>query len=71
MKKIVLALIISLVGIVGVGEMPSPSSFVLAQKKEEKKKDPPGRPVVRDKGEKGKDDKSKPSPKKGKKPDDD
>jgi hypothetical protein len=71
MKKIVLALIISLVGIVGVGEMPGSSSLVYAQKKDEKKKDPPGRPVVRDKGDKGRDDKPKPPPKKGKKPEDD
>lgn len=69
MKKVVLAIIISLVGVVGFGELPT-SSLVFAQKRnEDKKKDPPGRPVVRDK-DKGRDDKPKPAPKKGKKPED-
>lgn len=51
-RKFVLVITISLVGVVAVGTNPVSTSVAFAQKrdKEQKKKDPPGPPVVKDKG---------------------
>ncbi|HSE99123.1 MAG TPA: hypothetical protein VLD57_12720 [Blastocatellia bacterium] len=72
MKKLVLAIFLAMFGVTTLGTLPSDCTAVYAQKKGgDKKKDPPGPPVVRDKPKdkpgdsKPKDDK----PRKGKKPD--
>ena len=67
MKKSLLVITISLVGMVAVGTIPvgSPVAFGQKKDKDEKKKDPPGPPVVK---EKGKPEKPKEPPPKNKKP---
>ena len=67
MKKVVLAITLALFGVTALGTVPSDAVTVYAQKKkgEDKKKDPPGPPVVRDKG---RDSKPKDPPKRDKKP---
>jgi hypothetical protein len=67
MKKLVLLVTLSLFGVTAMVTNPGGRSVVFAQKdKDEKKKDPPGPPVIKDKG---KEDKPKePPPKKDKKP---
>jgi hypothetical protein len=66
MKKVVLAITLALFGVTALGTLPSDAVMVYAQKKgEDKKKDPPGPPVVRDKG---RDQKPKDPPKRDKKP---
>lgn len=66
MKKVVLAITLALFGVTALGTMPSDAVMVYAQKKgEDKKKDPPGPPVVRDKG---RDQKPKDPPKRDKRP---
>lgn len=72
MKKLFLAILISVFGITTLGALPVDCSVVYAQKKgDNKKKDPPGRPVQREKPkEREKDDKPRnDKPKKDKKPD--
>lgn len=68
MKKFFLIITMSLFGIAAVGTIPGDDSVVFAQKRDrnEKKKDPPGPPVVRDKGKPEKP--KEPPPPKGKKP---
>lgn len=73
MKKLVLTIFMAVFGVTAIGTLPSDSTAVYAQKKgDNKKKDPPGPPVVRDKPkDKSGDNKPKnDKPKKGKKPDD-
>jgi hypothetical protein len=66
MKKVVLAITLALFGVTALGTLPSDAVMVYAQKKgEDKKKDPPGPPVVRDKG---RDQKPKDPPKRDKRP---
>jgi hypothetical protein len=67
MKKLFLLIALSLFGVTSLAATPCSGSVVFAQKdKDEKKKDPPGPPVIKDKG---KQDKPKePPPKKDKKP---
>ena len=66
MKKVFLAITLALFGVTALGIVPSDAVMVYAQKKgEDKKKDPPGPPVVRDKG---RDQKPKDPPKRDKKP---
>jgi hypothetical protein len=66
MKKVVLAIIISLVGTWTLGAMSAATPAVFAQKKDDRKKDPPGPPVQRDK--KGDQRPSNPPPKKDRRP---
>jgi len=64
MKKVVLAISLAIFSVTAVGTLPTHSSIAYAQKSDDKKKkDPPGPPIVKDKGQ----DKPKDSPK-GKKP---
>ena len=67
MKKAFLIITLSLFGAVASVPTPGSGSVVFAQKKDkdEKKKDPPGPPVIRDKE---KHDKPKEAPRKDKKP---
>jgi uncharacterized alpha/beta hydrolase family protein len=68
MKKVFLLITLSLFGVTGLVTTPGSRSVVFAQKKDkdEKKKDPPGPPVIKDKGRQ---DKPKDAPpKKDKKP---
>jgi uncharacterized alpha/beta hydrolase family protein len=67
MKKFFLLITLSLFGATALVTIPGSCSVVFAQKdKDEKKKDTPGPPVIKDKG---KQDKPKePPPKKDKKP---
>lgn len=66
MKKVFLAIMLALFGVTALGTMPSDAVVVYAQKRgEDKKKDPPGPPVVKDKG---RDSKPKEPPKRDKKP---
>jgi len=51
MKKVVLAIIISLFGTWTLGVMPAATPAVYAQKRDDKKKDPPGPPVQRKKSD--------------------
>ncbi|HXG67981.1 MAG TPA: hypothetical protein VNO70_22985 [Blastocatellia bacterium] len=74
MKKLAVFIIIALVGLTAPEILPAQDSYVYAQKKrdrDDKKKDPPGPPVVKDKdkGPKGRDDKK--PPKRDRKPPDD
>ena len=68
MKKVVLAITISLFGAWTLGVMPAATPSVFAQKRDDKKKDPPGPPVQRDKGKKGDQRPDNPPPKKDRKP---
>jgi hypothetical protein len=63
MKKVVLAIVLAIFGVTAIGTLPTHYSFAYAQKNDKKKKDPPGPPIVKDKGQ----DKPKDSPK-GKRP---
>jgi hypothetical protein len=64
MKKVVLAIALAFFSVNMIGALPTPSSFAYAQKGDDKKKkDPPGPPIVKDKGQ----DKPK-NPPRGKKP---
>jgi len=67
MKKLFLIITLSMFGAAALVTTPGNCSVVFAQKdKDEKKKDPPGPPVIKDKG---KQDKPKdPPPKPDKKP---
>jgi hypothetical protein len=66
MKNWLLIITISLFGIAAVGTLPAgPMAIAQKKDKEEKKKDPPGPPVVKDKGGA---EKPKESPKKDKRP---
>lgn len=49
MKKVVLAIIISISGALTLGTLPAATPAVYAQKKDDRKKDPPGPPVQKDK----------------------
>jgi hypothetical protein len=64
MKKVVLAITLAIFSVTAIDAFPTPDSLAYAQKGEDKKKkDPPGPPIVKDKGQ----DKPK-EPHKGKKP---
>lgn len=66
MKNWLLIITISLFGIAAVGTVPGgPTAIAQKRDKEEKKKDPPGPPVVKDKGGT---EKPKEPPKKDKRP---
>ncbi|PYT03012.1 MAG: hypothetical protein DMF60_19660 [Acidobacteria bacterium] len=67
MKKVFLIITLSLFGMTASVTSPGSGSVVLAQKKDkdEKKKDPPGPPVIRDKE---KHERPKEPPRKDKKP---
>ncbi|HYP25711.1 MAG TPA: hypothetical protein VE262_03245 [Blastocatellia bacterium] len=72
MKKIFTYALLALFSITVMGVAPARglavyAQFEIAQKDRKEKKDPPGPPVVRDKGKKG--EGKKPEPKKGKKQD--
>ena len=66
MKKVFLIITLSFFGATAVATLPTGGSVALAQKrdKDDKKKDPPGPPVVRDKEK----PKPPPPPKRDKKP---
>ena len=65
MKKIGLLIALAIFSVTAVGTLPTESSFVYAQKSDDKKKkDPPGPPIVKDKGQ----DQRPKGPSKGKKP---
>jgi hypothetical protein len=65
MKKVVLAISLAIFSVTAIDASPMPASLAYAQKGEDKKKkDPPGPPIVKDKGQ---DSKPK-EPSKGKKP---
>jgi uncharacterized alpha/beta hydrolase family protein len=49
MKKVVLAIIISLSGALTLGALPAATPVAYAQKRDDRKKDPPGPPVQKDK----------------------
>lgn len=67
MKKAVLIVTLSMFGMTAVISAPPSGSIVLAQKKgKDEKKNPPGPPVIRDKGNKERP--KEPPSKKGKKP---
>lgn len=67
MKKVFLIVTLSLFGVTTVITAPPSGSVALAQKKgKDEKKNPPGPPVIRDKG--SKDKPKEPPPKKEKKP---
>jgi hypothetical protein len=68
MKKVLIAIILALFSVTAIGTSTTPALSAYAQKKDDKKKDPPGPPIVRDKGPRG-DDRPKDRPKKDKKPD--
>ena len=72
MKKLFLAIFLAVFGVTALGALPDDSAVVYAQKKKDsdKKKDPPGRPIVKDKPNDKKDEMPKDDkPKRGKKPD--
>ena len=63
MKKVVLTVALAIFSVTAIGTLPAHSSFAYALKSDDKKKkDPPGPPIVKDKGQ---DKKEQP---KGKKP---
>jgi hypothetical protein len=65
MKKAVLTIALAIFSVTAIGALPAHASLAYAQKNEDKKKkDPPGPPIVKDKGQ---DQRPKDSPK-GKKP---
>jgi hypothetical protein len=65
MKKVVLAITLAIFSVTAIGALPTAASVAYGQKGEDKKKkDPPGPPIVKDKGP---DQKPKDRPK-GKKP---
>ena len=66
MKKVALAIIISLFGGVTLGVMPATAPVVFAQKKDDRKKDRPGPVVQREK--KGDSRPKEPPPKKDRRP---
>ena len=66
MKKVVLAIIISLFGTLALGVLPAAAPAVYAQRKDDRKKDPPGPPVQRDK--KGDQRPKEPPPRRDRKP---
>ena len=66
MKKVVLAIIILLFSTWALGVMPEATPAVYAQKRDDRKKDPPGPPVQRDKH--GDQRPKAPPPKKDRKP---
>jgi hypothetical protein len=65
MKKLLLIIAITLFGANAVAAAPAQYAAVYGQKRDDKKKEPVGPPVVRDK----KDEKPKNPPKRDKKPD--
>ncbi|HXG91064.1 MAG TPA: hypothetical protein VNN73_01690 [Blastocatellia bacterium] len=68
MKKFLLLMVIALFGVNAVGAAPAQYASAYDQKKgDDKKKDPPGPPVVRPKEPKGEKPKQEP-PKKNKRP---
>jgi len=66
MKKVVLAIIISVFGASMLGVLPATAPAVYAQKRDDRKKDPPGPPVQRDK--KGDQRPKEPPPRRDRKP---
>jgi uncharacterized alpha/beta hydrolase family protein len=66
MKKVVLAIIIILFGAWALGVMPAATPAAYAQKRDDRKKDPPGPPVQRDK--KGDQRPKPPPPRRDRKP---
>jgi hypothetical protein len=65
MKKVVLAISLAMFGVTAVGTLPAHASLAYGQKSEDKKKkDPPGPPIVKDKGQ----DQKPKEPPRGKKP---
>lgn len=67
MKKIVLIVTLSMFGVTTAMTAPPSGSVVLAQKKgKDEKKNPPGPPVIRDKGNKERP--KEPPPKRDKRP---
>jgi hypothetical protein len=63
MKKVVLIVALSMFGVTSAITAPPSGSVVLAQKKgKDEKKNPPGPPVIRDKGNKGNKEKPKEQP---------
>lgn len=65
MKKLVLSISLAIFSVTAIGAMPMQASFAYGQKSEDKKKkDPPGPPIVKDKGQ----DQKPKEPPKGKKP---
>jgi hypothetical protein len=65
MKKVVLTIALSIFSVTAIGALPTQVASVYAQKSEDKKKkDPPGPPIVKDKGS----DQRPKDPPKGKKP---
>jgi hypothetical protein len=69
MKKLVLIMTLSLFGASAVTTVPFGGNVALAQKRDkDDKKNTPGPPVVKDKGNQGKQKPPPPPPKKDKKP---
>ena len=67
MKKVFLIVILSLFGVTAVATAPLGATVALAQKKDkDDKKNPPGPPVIKDKG--SQDKPKEPPPRKDKKP---
>ena len=66
MKKVVLAIMISTCGAWTLGVLPDATPAAYAQKRDDRKKDPPGPPVQRDK--KGDQRPKEPPPRKDRKP---
>lgn len=66
MKKVVLAIMISTCGAWTLGVLPAATPAAYAQKRDDRKKDPPGPPVQRDK--KGDQRPKEPPPRKDRKP---
>ena len=65
MKKVILSIALAIFSVTAIGTLPTQSSFVYAQKgNDKKKKDPPGPPIVKDKGQ----DQKPKEPPKGRKP---
>lgn len=72
MKRLFLIIVMAIFGVMAVGAFPAQVSYAYAddkKKDKDKKKDPAGPPVVREKGDKDKSPKPKDPPKKDKKPD--
>jgi hypothetical protein len=67
MKKIFVYILLALFSITAMGVVPARDVVVYAQKDKREKKDPPGPPVVKDKGKK--DVPKKDEPRRGKKQD--
>lgn len=65
MKKVVLTIALAIFSVTAIGALPTHASLAYGQKHEDKKKkDPPGPPIVKDKGQ----DQRPKDPPKGRKP---